>query len=30
MGVKPEFDFNPKSHLELSESLNLLDFKRAC
>ena len=28
-GVKPEFDYNPKSHLELCESLNLLDFKRA-
>tara|TARA_Y100001958_G_scaffold159500_1_gene161299 strand:- start:68 stop:1336 length:1269 start_codon:yes stop_codon:yes gene_type:complete len=28
-GVKPEFDYNHKSHLELCESLNLLDFKRA-
>lgn len=28
-GVKPEFDFQPKSHLELAEKLNLLDFKRA-
>ena len=28
-GVKPDFDFQPKSHLELAEILNLLDFKRS-
>ena len=28
-GVKREFDFKPKSHLELAETLNLLDFKRS-
>jgi len=28
-GKKPSFDFNPLSHLELAESLHLLDFKRA-
>ena len=27
-GKKPKFDFDIKSHLELSENLNLLDFKR--
>ena len=28
-GKKPSFDFNPLSHLELCESLKLVDFKRA-
>ena len=28
-GVKPDFDFQPKSHLEIAEKLNLLDFKRS-
>ncbi len=28
-GNKPSFSFEPKSHLEIAESLNLLDFKRA-
>jgi len=28
-GEKPKFNFNPKSHLEIAEKLNLLDFKRA-
>ncbi|OUW11130.1 MAG: serine--tRNA ligase [Candidatus Pelagibacter sp. TMED166] len=28
-GEKPNFSFEPKSHLELAERLNLLDFKRA-
>jgi len=28
-GVKPEFSFTPKTHLELGETLDLLDFKRA-
>ena len=28
-GKKPNFSFSPKSHLELADSLNLLDFKRA-
>jgi len=28
-GVKPSFDFKVLSHLELCESLNLVDFKRA-
>jgi len=28
-GKKPNFPFSPKSHLELADSLNLLDFKRA-
>jgi len=27
-GKKPKFDFDIKSHLELSENLNLVDFKR--
>lgn len=27
-GEKPSFTFQPKNHLELGESLNLLDFKR--
>lgn len=28
-GEKPKFKFNPLSHLELCESLNIVDFKRA-
>ena len=28
-GTKPSFDFTPKSHWELGESLNILDFNRA-
>ena len=28
-GEKPKFNFSPKSHLELADSLKLLDFKRA-
>jgi len=28
-GEKPQFDFTPKNHLELGESLGLLDMKRA-
>ena len=28
-GTKPSFDFTPKSHWELGESLNILDFDRA-
>lgn len=28
-GAKPEFSFAPKSHVELGEKLDLLDFKRA-
>lgn len=28
-GKKPEFDFEPKSHIELSESLGLIDYQRA-
>ena len=28
-GQKPEFDFEPKNHLELSEKLVLFDFERA-
>src|SRR5271170_3847943 len=28
-GVKPEFDFAPKPHWELGESLGVLDFERA-
>jgi seryl-tRNA synthetase len=28
-GVKPEFSFLPKTHMELGENLDLLDFKRA-
>jgi seryl-tRNA synthetase len=28
-GEKPEFGFKPKSHMELCESLKLVDFKRA-
>lgn len=28
-GKKPKFEFNPSSHLELCESLNIVDFKRA-
>lgn len=28
-GEKPKFDFTPKNHLELGESLGLLDMKRA-
>ncbi len=28
-GEKPEFDFAPKSHWELGEALNILDFDRA-
>src|SRR5215469_13984760 len=28
-GTKPTFDFNPKTHWELGESLNILDFNRA-
>ncbi|MDX1951098.1 MAG: serine--tRNA ligase [Verrucomicrobiota bacterium] len=27
-GTKPEFSFNPKSHIELCESLKLIDFTR--
>lgn len=27
-GKKPEFSFSPKNHLELNETLNVLDFKR--
>jgi seryl-tRNA synthetase len=27
-GKKPTFDFTPKNHVELNESLNLFDFKR--
>lgn len=27
-GVKPEFDFTPKSHVELAEALDLIDYKR--
>jgi len=27
-GTKPEFDFQPKDHLELGQKLNLFDFKR--
>lgn len=27
-GKKPSFDFTPKNHVELNESLNLFDFKR--
>jgi seryl-tRNA synthetase len=27
-GEKPEFDFTPKTHLELGDSLNLFDFTR--
>jgi len=27
--TKPSFDFNPKTHWELGESLNILDFNRA-
>ncbi len=28
-GQKPQFDFKPKSHIELAESLDIVDFKRA-
>ena len=28
-GTKPEFDFTPKNHIELGESLGILDFPRA-
>lgn len=28
-GQKPQFDFEPKNHLELSEKLGLFDFERA-
>ena len=28
-GEKPTFDFEPRGHLELSEKLNILDFKRS-
>src|SRR5271165_6960051 len=28
-GTKPEFDFTPKPHWELGESLGVLDFERA-
>ena len=28
-GEKPEFDFEPKNHVELCESLHLVDYKRA-
>ena len=28
-GMKPEFSFTPKTHVELGENLDLLDFKRA-
>ncbi len=28
-GTKPSFDFTPKSHWDLGESLNILDFDRA-
>ncbi len=28
-GKKPEFDFKPKDHVELAESLGLIDYKRA-
>nr|WP_314140923.1 serine--tRNA ligase [uncultured Rhodococcus sp.] len=28
VGQKPEFDFEPKDHLELGESLNLIDMER--
>ena len=28
-GTKPTFDFTPKSHWELGEALNILDFNRA-
>lgn len=27
-GVKPEFNFNPKNHVDLAESLDLIDYKR--
>lgn len=27
-GIKPEFNFIPKSHIELAESLDLIDYKR--
>jgi seryl-tRNA synthetase len=29
VGEKPKFDFQPKDHLELGESLNIIDIKRA-
>jgi len=28
-GQKPDFDFKPKDHIELGESLNIIDIKRA-
>ena len=28
-GAKPKFDFKPKTHIELAESLDIIDFKRA-
>ncbi|HDI11359.1 MAG TPA: serine--tRNA ligase, partial [Candidatus Acetothermia bacterium] len=28
-GVKPEFDFQPRNHVELGKSLGILDFERA-
>ncbi len=28
-GKKPEFDFKPKNHLEISENLKLIDYQRA-
>ena len=28
-GKKPEFDFKPKDHVELAESLGLIDYERA-
>ena len=28
-GTKPQFDFEPKSHIELCESLGLIDYERA-
>ena len=28
VGIKPEFDFNPKNHVELVEDLNLIDYRR--
>jgi len=29
VGVKPEFDFEPLSHLDLAQEHNLLDFQNA-
>ena len=28
-GEKPQFNFEPKDHIELGEKLNILDFERA-